>query len=59
MKEQLVEPCLEIIVKPNGDTEVLFMPVEFSEYVIDYILPKEERDRYNSSGFRGRKIYCG
>jgi len=46
-----------IIVKPNGDTEIPFFPISFSEFIIDYVYSKEERERMALT--ESRRIYCG
>jgi hypothetical protein len=48
---------LTIIVMPNGDTRIDFFPVSFSEFIIDNVYSKEERERLAST--ECRKIYCG
>ena len=49
----------ELIIRlmPNGDTKIDFFPVEFSEFIIDYVMSKEERERMALTGCR--RIYCG
>ena len=48
---------LEIRVFPDGSTEVGFFAVEYSEFIIDYVLNKKDREMYAAAG--ARKIYCG
>ena len=47
----------EIIILPNGDTYIEWVSVPFSEFIIDYVLGKEEREKYNK--YDCRRIYCG
>ena len=51
-KEELV-----LHIKPNGDTVVEFFPVSFSEFIIDYVYGKKEREKAKQAGCC--KIYCG
>jgi len=51
------EECLTIKISPEGDTEIEFFPVSYSEFIIDYVYSKEDRERANALGTR--KIYCG
>ncbi len=48
---------LVLCVKPGGNTIVQFFPVSFSEFIIDYVYGKEQRERAALTG--SRKIYCG
>lgn len=52
-----MEQELELRILPNGDVELTFFAVEFSEFIIDYVLSKNDRERYDKYGTR--KIYCG
>lgn len=57
-KELLVkENKLTLCIMPDGETRVDFFPVSFSEFMIDYVLSKEERERMALT--ECRKIYCG
>ena len=46
-----------ICVTDEGGTMVDFFPVSFSEFMIDCVFDKKERDRLALTGCR--KIYCG
>lgn len=51
------EEELILHIKPGGNTRVEFFPVSFSEFIIDYVYGKEDRERAEQTGCR--KIYCG
>jgi len=44
-------------VHPGGNTTIDFFPVTFSEFIIDYVYGKEDRERMALTGTR--KIFCG
>lgn len=46
---------MEIHIEENGDVDVPFFPVSFSEFIIDNIMTEEERNSTPSNG----RIYCG
>jgi len=52
VKEELV-----LRVQPGGDTIVQFFPVSFSEFIIDYVYGKKDRERMAQT--ECRRIYCG
>ena len=56
-KDQVKGDKLTIVVKPGGKTHIDFFPVSFSEFIIDYVYGKEDRERMALTGCR--KIYCG
>ena len=51
------EDELILRIMPNGDTKIVFFPVSFSEFIIDYVYGKEDRERMTLT--ECRKIYCG
>lgn len=52
VKEELV-----LRIPPGGETEVEFFPVSFSDFIIDCVLDKKQRERLAQT--ECRKIYCG
>lgn len=44
-------------IKPGGSTRIEFFPVSFSEFIIDHIYDKKNRERIKQTDCR--KIYCG
>ncbi len=48
---------LVIHVLPGGDTRLGFFPVSYSDFVIDYIYGKKDKERLAKTGCR--RIYCG
>lgn len=44
-------------IRPGGNTRVEFFPVSFSEFIIDYVYNKEDRERAKRTNCR--RIYCG
>jgi len=48
---------LVLRVQPGGNTVVQFFPVSFSEFIIDNVYGKKERELAARTG--RRKIYCG
>lgn len=56
-EDALVKEELVLRVQPGGNTIIQFFPVSFSEFIIDYVYGKEERERAAQTGYR--KIYCG
>jgi hypothetical protein len=48
---------LVLHVKLGGNTVVQFFPVSFSEFIIDNVYGKKERELAARTGCR--KIYCG
>ena len=49
----------EVVLKvhPGGNTSIDFFPVSFSEFIIDYVYGKKDRERMAITGCR--KIFCG
>ena len=54
---------LEITITPEGDSFINFMPVSFSDFVIDHMLSDEERAGFDKRtemyGPMARRIFCG
>ena len=48
---------LVLRVQPGGNTIVQFFPVSFSEFIIDNVYGKKERELAAKTGCR--RIYCG
>lgn len=48
---------ITIRISKEGETSLDFFPVSYSEFVIDYVYSREERERAKSMNIR--KIYCG
>lgn len=56
-KKPVEEKKLVLRVSPGGVTKIDFFPVSFSEFIIDYVYGKEDRERMALT--KCRKIYCG
>lgn len=56
-KEEEAKPQLVLRIHPGGTTTVQFFPVSFSEFIIDYVYDKKNRERMARTG--ARRIYCG
>ena len=46
-----------LIIRNDGSTHIEWVSVPFSEFIIDHVMSKEERDQFKKMGTR--KIYCG
>ena len=57
VKPEVKENKLTLRVMPSGSTIIDFFPVSFSEFIIDNVMSKEERERMKLTNCR--KIYCG
>jgi len=55
--DETIAETMVLRVCPDGSTKIEFFPVSFSEFIIDYVYDKEERDRIEQYG--SRRIYCG
>jgi hypothetical protein len=56
-EEIVLSEELVLRVQRGGNTIVQFFPVSFSEFIIDNVYGKKERERVAQTGCR--KIYCG
>jgi len=55
--KELVKEELVLRIKPGGKTVVDFFPTSYSEFIIDNVYDKKQRERAALTG--SRKIYCG
>ncbi len=56
-KPEVEENKLTLRIMPDGSTRIDFFPVSFSEFIIDNVYNKEDRERMKKTNCR--KIYCG
>jgi len=56
-EDAIIKRPLIIRITPEGNTELEFFSVSFSEFIIDYVYSKKDRELAASTGTR--KIYCG